>query len=146
MIIHILITILLTIILIMVSVTLLGFFVRGLFKNPELEQLKKEGSEFIRKEIIKNQKADKWMNLTALILLILYFYLLARYFNLTVIFAVLLLMASRMQDLLWEIKHGRKLSNTERNQIPKNTIYHITNILTPVSIALLFYFIYQFYK
>jgi uncharacterized oligopeptide transporter (OPT) family protein len=146
MIVNILKTLVISIIIVWASINLLGFLVRGLFKKLELEKLKKEGTEFVKKELKKHERADKLMNIIGLILLFIYFYLLVRYFNLAVLFAVLLVMVSRLQDLVWEIKHGKNLSSTERNQIPKNTVYHITSILSWVSMALLFYFIYQFYK
>jgi len=42
------------------SINLLGLFVRGLFTNPELEKLKKEGHDFIKQEIEKDEKANKF--------------------------------------------------------------------------------------
>ena len=58
------------------SVNLLGLLVRGLFSDPQLDRLKSEGHEFIRREVEKSQRADKWINIVALILIIVYLYLL----------------------------------------------------------------------
>ncbi len=74
MIVHILISVGFFLVLMYLSINLLGLFVRGLFTNPEFEKLKKEGHEFIKREIEKSEKADKWVNLTALILIAIYFY------------------------------------------------------------------------
>ena len=38
-------------VLMLLSVNLLGLFVRGLFSNPELDKLKQTGHEFIKHEI-----------------------------------------------------------------------------------------------
>ena len=66
MIIHILISIVFYFILMYLSVNLLGLLVRGLFSNPELDKLKQEGHEFIKNEIEKSQRADKWRDLMKL--------------------------------------------------------------------------------
>lgn len=49
------------------SINLLGFLVRGLFSNPELNNLKEEGSDFVKNEIKKSERADKWINIFALL-------------------------------------------------------------------------------
>lgn len=73
-IIHILILIAFYFILMLLSVNLLGFLVRGLFTNPELEKLKSEGHEFIKQEIEKSQRAGKWINVIAFLLIVGYLY------------------------------------------------------------------------
>ena len=60
-------------VLMYLSVNLLGFLVRGLFSNPQLDNLKQTGSDFIKQEIKKSQRADKLINLLALILIVAYF-------------------------------------------------------------------------
>ncbi len=91
------------------SVNLLGLLVRGLFTNPELDRLKQEGHEFIKQEIEKSQRGDKVLNVIALVLIVFYLYALFRFWNLGVLAVAIIIMAGRLPDLLWEIKHGRKV-------------------------------------
>lgn len=120
------------------SVNLLGFFVRGLFSNPELDRLKSEGQEFIKREIEKSQRADRWINIIALILIITYFYLLFHFWNIGVMVVAIMFMTGRLPDLLWEIKHSRKVDKTA----PKNAWFYIDAILTFGALPVLFYSLY----
>ena len=140
MIIHILISIVFYFILMYSSVNLLGFFVRGLFSNPELNRLKSEGSEFVKHEIKKSQRADKWINTIALILIITYLYLLFHFWNIGVMVVAIMFMVGRLPDLLWEIKHGRKIDKSA----PKNALFYITTLLTFGALPVLYYFLYHF--
>ena len=110
MIIHILISVVFYFILMYLSVNLLGLFVRGLFPQQELNRIKKEAPEFVTvagsdKEYIHQQKRT---TIIALILNIAFFYLLFRFWNIGVVIAVIIIMAGRLPDLLWDIEHGKK--------------------------------------
>lgn len=139
MIIHILISVVFYFILMYISVNLLGFLVRGLFTNPELERLKHEGQEFIKHEVEKSQRADKWINIIALVAIIAYFYALLHFWNIGVVVVAIMLMSSRLSDLLWEIKHGKK---TDTKSMPKNASYYITTLLTWGALPALYYYLY----
>lgn len=141
MIIHILITVVFYFILMYLSVNILGFLVRGFFSNPELNQFKKEGNDFIKHEIEKFQRADKWVNITALIILIAYLYALFHFWNIGVMAVALTIMAVRYPELLWEIKHGRKSTKEERST---NFFTSIVGIVIWGMIPVLYYFIYYF--
>ena len=141
MIINILLSIVFYFILMYLSVNLLGFLVRGLFSNPELDRLKSEGSDFIRHEVEKSQRADKWINIIALISIIAYLYLLFYFWNIGVMAVAIMLMAARLPDLLWEIKHGKKI---DTKTMPKNAPYFITIFLTWGAFPALYYFLYYF--
>ena len=123
------------------SVNLLGLLVRGLFTNPELDRLKSDEKthEFIKKEIEKSQRADKWVNLTALVLNIIYFYLLFRIWNIGVVAVAVLIMVGRLPDLLWEIKHGKK---TDPKLMKKNILYYISAFLPWATLPLLYFSLY----
>lgn len=120
------------------SVNLLGLFVRGLFSNPELDRLGKEGSDFIKEEIKKSKNADKWVNVVALVLIISYLYVLIHFWNIGVMIVAIMLMMSRFPDLLWEIKNGRKIDKTA----PKNAWFYISTILTIGALPALYYSLY----
>ena len=141
MIVQILISIVFYFILIFLSVNLLGFLVRGLFSNPELDRLKSEESDFIKREVEKSQRADGWINIIALILIITYFYLLFHFWNIGVMAVAIILMSVRLPDLLWEIKHGKKI---DIKAIPKNALFFIITFLTWGALPALYYFLYHF--
>ena len=141
MITHILITIVFYFVLMLVSTNLLGLFVRGLFVNPEIEKLKTESHEFIKQEIKKYERAGKWVNVTAFLLIIVYLYLTFYFWNIGVTAVAVILMLARLPDLLWEIKTGKKVAIYS---MPKNTFSFITTFLTWASIPALYYFLYLF--
>ena len=120
------------------SINLVGFFVRGLFSNPELDKLEQEGHDFIKREVKKSKRADKWINVIALILIIAYLYLLFRIWNIGVMAIAIIFMAARLPDLLWEIKNGRKF---DAKVAPRNTLFYITTLLDWGALPLLYYFL-----
>jgi len=153
MIIQILISIASYLVIMYLSVNLLGYFVRGLFVNPKLDilRLKKEGynDEFINNslamEFKKNEPAAKRTNviitIIALILIIAYIYILFHYWNIGVMAVAIMLMGTRLPDLLWEIKNGKKIN---LKTIPKNTLSYITTSLDWLGLPILYYFLYIF--
>ena len=122
-IVHILISLVFYFVLMFLSVNLLGFFVRGLFTNPELDKLGKEGSDFIKKEVRSVQSADKWGNVVGIILIVVYFGVLFRIWNIGVVLAAVIIMLGRLPDLLWEIKNGKK---TDARLMNKNAMYYVS--------------------
>ena len=141
MIIHILITIVFYFILMLVSTNLLGLFVRGLFVNPEIEKLKAEGHEFIKQEIKKYERAGKWVNVTAFLLIIVYLYLTFHFWNIGVTAVAVIFMIVRLPDLLWEIKTGKKITT---DAIPKSPLSYFLTFLMWASLPALYYFLYYF--
>ncbi|OGH23453.1 MAG: hypothetical protein A2629_00200 [Candidatus Levybacteria bacterium RIFCSPHIGHO2_01_FULL_41_15] len=122
------------------SVNLLGLLVRGLFTNPELDKLEKETEhDFLKKEIAKSKKADKAINIIALVLIIAFSYALFHFWNIGVLAVALIIMAGRLPDLLWEIKHGRKV---DPDLMKKNALYYITSFLPWVGLPLLYFSLY----
>jgi len=140
MLVNILITIVFFLILMYASVNLLGLLVRGLFTNPELDKLEKETEhDFLKKEIAKSKKADKAINIIALVLIIAFSYALFHFWNIGVLAVALIIMAGRLPDLLWEIKHGRKV---DPDLMKKNALYYITSFLPWVGLPLLYFSLY----
>jgi len=143
-IIHIIISIVLYFILMLLSVNLIGFLVRGLFTNPEIKRLKLEGSEFIKQEIEKSQRADKWTNFIAFLLIAGYLYATYYFWNIGVTAVAIVLIIVRFPDLLWEIKTGNKITVGVANSMPKNALYFITGFIDWVALPALYYFLYHF--
>ena len=125
----------------LVSTNLLGLFVRGLFVNPEIKKLKAEGHGFIKQEIKKYERAGKWVNITAFLLIIVYLYLTFHFWNIGVTAVAVVLMLARLPDLLREIKTGKKITIYS---MPKNTLSFTTTFLTWASLPALYYFLYHF--
>ena len=122
------------------SVNLLGLLVRGLFTNPELDKLEKETEhDFLKKEIAKSKKADKAINIIALVLIIAFSYALFHFWNIGVLAVALIIMAGRLPGLLWEIKNGRKV---DPDLMKKNALYYITSFLPWVGLPLLYFSLY----
>jgi len=144
MIIQIFISILFYLVIIYLSINLLGFLVRGLFSNPELDKLRLDGSDFIKDEVKKIQSTDKWINIIALILIIFYFYLLFYFWNIGVIVVAIMVMVGRLPDLLWEIKNDKKMTRAIAKSLPKNALFYVTTFLYWLGLPALYYFLYIF--
>ena len=144
-IIHILISIVFYFVLMLLSVNLLGLLVRGFFTNPELDKIEAETKhDFIKEEIEKSKRADKWLNLVAFLGIIGYLYATFHFWNIGVTSIALVLMFVRLPDLLWEIKTGKKVTRSVAREMPKNALYFITTFLTFAALPALYYFLYHF--
>lgn len=123
------------------SVNLLGYFVRGMF-SPDYDKLKQEQThEFMKKEVGKIQRADKWITAVAFILIIIYFFSLFHFWNIGVMVSAVIIMVGRLPDLLWEIKHGIK---TNPKLMQKNTVYYISAYLPWLAFPVLYFSLYHF--
>ncbi len=137
---QILIVVVLYFFLMLLSVNLLGLFVRGLFPQKELERVKREAPQLITesdKEYIHKQKRT---TIIALIINIIYFYLLFRIWNVGVVIAVLIIMTGRLPDLLWDIKHGKK---TDPKLMKKNAMYYVSAFLPWLALPVLYFSLYR---
>lgn len=121
------------------STNLLGLFVRGLFSYSEINRLESEGNELIKNEIKKHKRADSRINIVAFILIIGYLCLLFYFWNIGIMTAAIMLMAGRLPDLIWEIKHGKKI---DTKSIPRDTIFYITTLLDWVALPVIYYSIF----
>jgi len=96
--------------LMIVGTNLIGMLVRGLVLVSNVEnQLSKADDTF--KKIageVYDPKAERKVNFIALVLIIIYLIALFYFWNIGVVIVAIMLMAARIPDLLWEIKHGRQ--------------------------------------
>lgn len=141
MIIQVLISVLSFFALMYLSVNLLGLFVRGLFPKLELDRIKKEGLEHIKRNIKEYQHQQIWITLVALILNIAFFYLLFRIWNIGVVIAAVIIMVGRLPDLLWDIRHGKR---TDPKLMKKNALYYLSAFLPWAALPVLYYSLYHF--
>lgn len=141
MIVHILISIFFLLVLMFLSVNLIGLLIRGLFSNPELDRLKQDEKthEFIKLEIGRIERADTWINIIALILLATYMYFLFHFWNIGVVAVAAILMCTRLPDLLWEIRHGRKI---DIKSAPRTTLSHAMVVIDWLMLPALYYSLY----
>jgi len=95
-------------ILILIGTNLIGMLVRGLALTFEVNKLLSNGSPAFRKVVDEFYKPseEKRTNVTALVLVVVYLVILFYFWNVGVVIAAVLVMAARIPDLLWEIKHG----------------------------------------
>ncbi len=144
-IVHILISIVFYFVLMYLSINLLGLLVRGFFTNSDLEKLKSEGHDFIKQEIKKSERADKWLNVIAFLAIVGYLYATFHFWNMGVTAVALVLMLVRLPDLLWEIKTGQELNRVASAlSMPKNALHYIATFLTLAALPALYYFLYHF--
>lgn len=121
------------------SVNFLGFLMRGLFSNPELDRLEKEENDFIKNEIKKDKHINKIINIIAIILLVIYLFLLFKLGNIGVLLAGFVIMIGRSPDLLWEIKNGKKFNS---NLVKKDLWFYISAFLPWLAIPILYFSLY----
>jgi hypothetical protein len=126
-------------VLALLSTNLLGLLVRGMFRDPEIDRLINEGHQSVKQEASKSRRADTFLNIAAVALIVVYLYLLGRFSNVFFVIVAMTLMATRLPDLLWEIKHGRKLNV---NEMPKNWFFYLTTSLDWCSLPGLWYAFY----
>ncbi len=145
-IVHILISIVFYFVLLYLSINLLGLLVRGLFTNPELDKIESETKhDFIKEEIKKSKRADKWLNLIAFLGIIGYLYTTFHFWNIGVTAVAIVLMLVRLPALIREIKTGQELNRVASAlSMPKNALYYITSFLTFATLPALYYFLYHF--
>jgi len=131
----------LTLFLTFVTINLTGMVVRGFFRNSTLEKLKRDEKtlSFIKDEIGRYNKFQDLGTIVFVVISIMFLALIYHYFNVQAMIAILLLVASRIPDLVWEIKSGRK---TTLHDGAKGGLYTFTGYLTLVAIPFLWWSIY----
>jgi len=129
-------------VLALISTNLIGMFVRGFF-TEDTEELRKELHPSMHEELHKLKRADFGATVLSFILIAIFLYLLFKYVNTWALFAALLLMVGRIPDLIWEIKHGRKVTKTDR---PKGILYTITGVMDWLAFPVIVWAIYNLLK
>lgn len=105
------------------SINLIGFVVRGFFVvKPEFADLDGRARDFLEHEAKKRVIAEHATTLTSIVAVIGFIGALAYYWNITLASVSIILMASRLPDLLWEIKNGKKITKSDG---PKNAASYI---------------------
>lgn len=95
-------------VLIFVGTNLIGMLVRGLALTSEVRKLLAKGSSAFRKVANEFYKPleERRTNIFAVVLLVAYLGVLFYFSNIGVVIVATLVMAARVPNLLWEMKHG----------------------------------------
>jgi len=95
-------------VLTLVGTNLIGMLVRGLALNAEMKKILAKGGPTFRKvadEFYKPSE-ERGTNVIALVLIVIFLGVLYYFWNIGVVIAAVLIMAARIPDLLWDMKHG----------------------------------------
>ena len=122
-------------VLLVATTNLIGFLVRGLFSAFETE-----GHDFVKGVIRQHRTTEHALNLVALVVVILFFLALYDFWNAGVVLAGIMLMAARLPDLIWEVKHGTKL---HLKDVRRPALWRMTTILSWLSLPVLWYALYR---
>lgn len=138
MILNILISIGFSIILMLISSNLLGFFVRGLFPIKEMEQMN------LKLDLYDDYKSKtKYINFLSLLLIIGYLYVLYHFWNIGISIIGVIFMLIRLPDLIWEIKNGKLITKNASKKMNKNILYLIGSIFPLISPFIIYYLLYK---
>lgn len=129
-------------VLMYITTNLTGMVVRGFFQNVGLEKLRKDKKthSFIKQEIARGDRIHNGITIFFFIIAVLFLYLLYRYLNIWAVAAALLLIFSRIPDLVWEIRNGKKVTKSDR---PKGGLYLITDITILIALPVLWWSLYN---
>ena len=109
-------------ILLYLSINLLGMIVRGFY-----DKIDNSGVDpILHYEVKKLNRAGNFTTLIFIVLAVGYFYLLFHFWNIGVVITAAMLMIGRLQDLLWEIHNGRKVTAKD---CPKGIVSIISTAL-----------------
>ena len=127
-------------IIMLISVNLLGYVVRGLLWSPT--SMEEKVAEIVFKDIPDREPMTPIFNfvitLVAFVFTVAYFFVLYHFWNIGLVIASGIIMLSRLPDLLWEIKNGVKVT---RNTGPKLSSLLAMEFL--ITIPLVWYSLYK---
>jgi hypothetical protein len=115
-----------------VSTNLIGIWVGGITPNAKLQDI--AGSDQILRNEIK--KSQRMQFVIATVLLLSFLTILFYFWNLGLVIAALMLMASRIPDVIWEMKSSRSL---EIEDMKKPKLWLLTTLLSWASIPVVWY-------
>lgn len=126
------------VILMLVSSNLLGFIARGLLWAPPPVDLPPDSPahEILSGASKRMSAGNAVITLISIIVAVAYLYALFYFWNALLVVAAVLLMVSRLPDLLWEIRTGKKVTPQSR---PKGASYTVITILMWVTLPLIWY-------
>jgi hypothetical protein len=123
--------------IVMVSINLLGYFIRGFF----LPRLPVDGGSdrvtaLLQGEAKKFYLAHHVGTLIAFILTVAFLFALYHYWNVGLALSAGIIMLARMPDLLWEIRNGRKMTLDDK---PTGLFYQLSFAVILLTLPLVWY-------
>ena len=122
----------------LIGTNILGVIVRGLIQHPVKDG--NEENKVLNDEIDKQIQGYVRFSFIFLFVAVGYFYLLYHYWNIGVMISAMMVMLSRLPDLLLEIKTGKKIN---WQFMPKRPIDYFTIFLDWAAIPVLWYSLYS---
>jgi hypothetical protein len=129
------------VIMLLVGTNLIGFIVRGLFWSPpSVDAPVDQVREVLARESSRMSLANGVMTFGSLILAAMYIFSLFHFWNLSLALASVVIMASRLPDLIWEIHAGRKPAHGDR---PRGPLYFLASTFSWAALVLVWYSLCQ---
>lgn len=129
------------VILLLVGTNLIGFVVRGLFwMPPAIPDSTDRVNEILLRETSRMNLTNRVMNMGGIFAIGTYLFILFHYWNASLAGAGAVVMASRVPDLLHEIRMGRKPTFKELPKaLPRGPMYFATATILWASLPLVWY-------
>jgi hypothetical protein len=120
-----------------VSTNLIGFVVRGiLWSPPDVEAPDERVAEVFRHETRRMSVANVTTTLLSILVTAAYLFVLFHFWNVWLAVAALLAMATRLPDLMWEIRSDERVT---RRNAPKGWLYVAAQIVWWGTLPLIWY-------
>jgi len=109
--------------------------VRGFYDKIDNSEI----DSILHKEVKKLNRAGNFTTILFILLAIGYYYLLNHFWGIGVALTAAMLMLGRLQDLLWEIHNGRKVTVMDH---PKGTLSYLSTLLVWSAFVVLWFALY----
>ncbi len=122
--------------LMFISTNLVGFLVRSIFTNDEM------ADSILNSEVISkdHRKARIRTIIIVSVLIVISFAAVYHFSNIGLVIALLMLMAARVPDLIWEIKNRRPL---QLEDMVKPKFSYLTTLVSWASLPVVWYALYR---
>ena len=114
-------------VLALVGTNLIGFVVRGIvWSRPDVEAPTERVSELFRHESRRMGVANGTMAFLSILVTAAYLFALFHFWNIWLAVAASVLMATRLPDLVWELRTGARIT---RQSAPKGPLYATATVV-----------------
>ncbi|MFC1656407.1 hypothetical protein ACFL14_00355 [Patescibacteria group bacterium] len=129
-------------VLMILGTNFIGFIIRGLFREGVGIEVNKETHPIIKNEIRKNYITNDILTFIWLLFSLGFMYLLYIYLNIWVVISLILLMISRIPDLLLEINEGKSIN--QMKNVPKSGTYMFASIIGWIALPIIWWAVYVY--
>jgi hypothetical protein len=125
------------VIMLLVGTNLIGLVVRGLcWSSPSIDAPTDRVQKVLKRESSRMSTTNAAMTIGSAIVTLVYFFALFHFWNSGLALAGAIIMASRLPDLIWEIRAGRKPAHKDR---PKGPVYFLASTFLWAALILIWY-------